>query len=411
MSSTTTDTPSSPGTPMSASEAGAVTETATLAGAVNLAPRAESGTDIRRADGPLDWQVRPHPTPSPDAERAAILADPGFGRHFSDHMATATWTAELGWHDPVVGAFAPLQLSPATAVLHYAQSIFEGLKAYRHADSSVHLFRPQANAERFARSAHRMALPKLPVEDFLSSLTTLVTADLAWVPEGGESSLYLRPMMFGNEVFLGVRPSVSAQYAVIASPAGSYFAGGPVPVSLWVSDQFIRAAPGGTGAAKCGSNYAASLLPQQEAIAHGCDQVVFLDASEHRFLEELGGMNVFVVGDDDTVLTPPLTGTILEGVTRDAILALAGELGYSAEQGPIELAQLRADVASGRVREVFACGTAAVVTPIGRFVQADQDDLVLATEPGPVTSRIRSALLDLQYGRREDTAGWLTRVA
>ena len=388
-----------------------MTETATLAGAVDLRPAAESATDIRREDGPLDWQLSPNPTPASDAERAAILREPGFGRNFTDHMATATWTAERGWHDPRVGAFGPFQLSPATSVLHYAQSIFEGLKAYRHADSSIHLFRPRVNAERFARSAHRLALPKLPVEDFLSSLSALVAVDSAWVPDGGEASLYLRPMMFGNEAFLGVRPSVSAQYALIASPAGAYFAGGPVPLSLWVSRSFTRAAPGGTGAAKAGSNYAASLLPQQEAIAHGCDQVVFLDAIEHRFLEELGGMNVFLVRDDDTVVTPPLGGTILEGVTRDAILAFAGELGYRAVEEPVELGQLRADVATGRVREVFACGTAAVVTPVGRFVEADTEDLVVGADPGPVTSAIRSALLDLQYGRREDPAGWLTRVA
>lgn len=393
-----------------AADSGAVTETATLAGAIDLDPATYSGTDVRRVDGPLRWPVDRNPSPAGDAEQAALMVDPGFGRHFTDNMATAVWTADAGWHDSRIAAFGPFQLSPASAVLHYGQSIFEGLKAYRHADGSVHLFRPEANAERFARSAHRLALPTLPVEDFVASLVELVRAEIDWVPTGGETSLYLRPMMFGSEAFLGVRPSVVAQYSVIASPAGAYFARGPVPVSLWVSEHYTRAAPGGTGAAKTGGNYAASLLPQQEAVANGCDQVLFLDAVQRRWIEELGGMNVFAVRSDGTVVTPPISGTILEGVTRDAILAFAGDLGHEAVQAPIDLAELRADLGAGRVTELFACGTAAVVTPVGRIVQAGHEDLVVATDTGPVTAAIRSALLDLQYGRRPDTAGWLRRV-
>jgi len=394
-----------------AADSGAVTETATLAGAIDLDPATYSGTDVRRVDGPLRWPVDRNPSPAGDAERAALMVDPGFGRHFTDNMATAVWTADAGWHDSRIAAFGPFQLSPASAVLHYGQSIFEGLKAYRHADGSVHLFRPEANAERFARSAHRLALPTLPVEDFVASLVELVRAEIDWVPTGGgETSLYLRPMMFGSEAFLGVRPSVVAQYSVMASPAGAYFARGPVPVSLWVSEHYTRAAPGGTGAAKTGGNYAASLLPQQEAVANGCDQVLFLDAVQRRWIEELGGMNVFAVRSDGTVVTPPISGTILEGVTRDAILAFAGDLGHEAVQAPIDLAELRADLGAGRVTELFACGTAAVVTPVGRIVQAGHEDLVVATDTGPVTAAIRSALLDLQYGRRPDTAGWLRRV-
>lgn len=396
----------------STSAVGAVTEAVTLDGALDLQPAVES-----RPSGGLRWAVRPNGSPASEADRAAVFADPGFGRHFTDNMATAAWTADRGWHDALIGPLRPFQLSPASAVLHYSQSIFEGLKAYRHADGSVHLFRPEANAARFARSARRLALPELPVEDFLSSLTELVRTEIAWVPGGGETSLYLRPLMFGDEAFLGVRPSLSAQYSVIASPAGSYFTRGPVPVSLWVAEHYSRAAPGGTGAAKTGGNYAASLLPQQEAVANGCDQVVFLDAVEHRWIEELGAMNVFVVRADGTVVTPPLTGAILEGVTRDAILAFAGELGYTPVEQPIALDDLRADVRSGRVLEVFACGTAAVVTPVGRIVQAGLEDLVVGTGSGPVTaappvtSAIRTGLLDLQYGRRPDPAGWLRQVA
>lgn len=395
----------------SAADAGAVTETATLAGAIDLEPATHSGTDVRRVAGPLPWPVDRNPSPLGAADRGELMADPGFGRHFTDNMATAVWTADAGWHDSKIAAFGPFVLSPASAVLHYGQSIFEGLKAYRHADGSVHLFRPEENAERFARSAHRLALPKLPVEDFVASLEELVRTEIDWVPpHGGETSLYLRPMMFGSEAFLGVRPSVVAQYSVIASPAGAYFSRGPVPVSLWVSEHYTRAAPGGTGAAKTGGNYAGSLLPQQEAVANGCDQVLFLDAVQRRWIEELGGMNVFAVRSDGSVVTPPVSGTILEGVTRDAILAFAGELGHEAVQAPIDLAELRADVGAGRVTELFACGTAAVVTPVGRIVQAGQEDLVVATDTGPVTAAIRAALLDLQYGRRPDTAGWLRRV-
>ncbi len=396
---------------MSAVEADARTETATLDGALAVRPAVEPGESAGRP-GPLRWSVRPNASPATEAERDAIFVDPGFGRHFTDNMATATWDAEHGWHDPAIGPFGPFTLSPASAVLHYSQSIFEGLKAYRHADGSVHLFRPEANAARFARSARRLALPELPAEDFLSSLAELVRTEIGWVPSGGgETSLYLRPMMFGNEAFLGVRPSRTAQYSVIASPAGAYFARGPVPVSLWVSEHYTRAAPGGTGAAKTGGNYASSLLAQQEAVANGCDQVVFLDAAEHRWIEELGGMNVFVARSDGTVVTPPLSDSILEGVTRDAILAFAGELGYAAGEQPIAIDELRADVRAGRVLEVFACGTAAVVTPVGHILQSGQEELVLGTESGPVTTAIRAALLDLQYGRRPDPAGWLHRVA
>lgn len=394
--------------------AAAGTETAaTLAGAVAPAPTTAPGARDRA--GALTWDLTRNPAPADAAQRTAVLAEPGFGRYFTDHMATAEWTAADGWQDGRIRPYGPFSLSPASAVLHYAQEIFEGLKAYRHADGSVHLFRPELNARRFAASAHRLALPPLPVEDFLASLEQLVRADADWVPAapgpgGAEATLYLRPMMFANESFLGVRPAACAQYAVIASPAGAYFSRGPVPVSLWVSEHFTRAAPGGTGAAKCGGNYAASLLPQQEALAHGCDQVIFLDAVERRYIDELGGMNLFVVRADGSVLTPALNGSILEGVTRDAILALGAELGLIPREEPVELDRLRADLASGAVTEVFACGTAAVVAPVGSILQSGHGDLVLGEEPGPVTASIRTALLDLQYGRRPDPAGWLRRV-
>ena len=345
-----------------------------------------------------------------EAEREAVLAAPGFGKHFTDHMVTATWTPEQGWHDGRLEAFGPITLSPAAAVLHYAQEIFEGLKAYRHADGSVWAFRPEANAARFARSAARLALPVLPAEDFLASLETIVRADLDWVPSGGETSLYLRPFMYASESFLGVRPAHEVRYVVIASPAGSYFSGGVAPVSIWLTTDYSRAAPGGTGAAKCGGNYAASLAAQQEAIAHGYDQVCFLDATEHRWVEELGGMNLYFVHRDGSLVTPELTGTILEGVTRSSILEIARELGHEVTERKVSIDEWRDGVASGELTEVFACGTAAVVTPLGRLGW-DGGEVALAGAPGPVTSTLRTALLDIQYGRAADEHGWMRRLA
>ncbi len=347
--------------------------------------------------------------PTSDHDRQEILAAPGFGKHFTDHLARATYTRSRGWHDLRVEAYAPLTLDPAAAVLHYAQEVFEGMKAYRHEDGSVWAYRPQANARRFARSADRLALPVVDEEMFLDSLRSIVTVDIDWVPSGGETSLYLRPFMFASEAFLGVRPADEVTYMVIASPAGSYFASGVKPVSIWLSQEYTRAAPGGTGAAKCGGNYAASLRAQSEAYEHGCDQVCFLDAVERRWVEELGGMNLMFVYDDGTVLTPPTSGSILEGITRDSIITLLRERGHEVREQPMDVATWRADAASGRLAEVFACGTAAVVTPVGRLVEPGAEHTTSGGDE--VTMAIRSALLDIQYGRAEDTHGWLHRLA
>ena len=346
-----------------------------------------------------------------DEERTQLLADPGFGRVFTDHMAVATWTPDAGWHDDEVRAYGPFAVDPATAVLHYAQEIFEGLKAYRQPDGSIRTFRPDANGERFLRSARRLALPELPVADFVRAADALITVDAAWVPDAeGERSLYVRPIMFASEVFLGVRPAAHVTFCVIASPAGAYFANGVKPVSIWLSQEYSRAAPGGTGAAKCGGNYAASLVAQQEAIAAGCDQVAFLDAVEHRWVEELGGMNLYFVQDDGSIVTPELTGTILEGITRDAILTLAAERGYKTDERRVDIAEWRDGVRSGRITEIFACGTAAVVTPVGRLAWPDGEVVTGNGETGPVTAEIRQALLDIQYGKAEDAHGWMHEV-
>ena len=358
----------------------------------------------------LSFEVRPHPSPRTAAERLAILEAPGFGVHFTDHMAVATWTAADGWHDSAVIPYGPFALDPATAVLHYAQEVFEGLKAYRHPDGSVWLFRPNQNAARMVRSSARLALPELPAADFLASIDALIAADAAWVPSAAEQSLYLRPFMFASEAFLGVRPAQRVTYCCIASPAGPYFASGVRPVSIWITTRYTRAAPGGTGAAKCGGNYAASLVAQQEAASHGCDQVMFADAAEHAWLEELGGMNVYVVTADNELVTPELTGSILEGVTRESILTLAAAFGLTPVERKIAIAELVDGIGSGQVAELFACGTAAVITPIGKLKDEDGTYVVGSGETGETTAALRKNLLDIQYGRAADPHGWLRRV-
>ncbi len=357
----------------------------------------------------LSYTTTPQVTPTAPGRRAEILAEPGFGKFFTDHMVQVTWTATDGWHGAEVAPYGPISLDPAAAVLHYAQEIFEGMKAYRHADGSVWTFRPHANAARFNRSAQRLALPTLPEDDFVDAIERLVQIDVDWVPNGGENSLYLRPFMFASESFLGVRPATEVRFMVIASPVGPYFSGGVKPVKIWLSSNYTRAAPGGTGAAKCGGNYAAGLAAQLEASANGCDQVCFVDAVERKWIEELGGMNMYFVHADGRLTTPPVSGTILEGITRASILELAKELGLSPEERPISVDEWRSGVTSGAIREVFACGTAAVVTPVGRLLWDGGD--VGNDTAGEMTLRIRQSLIDVQYGRAEDVHGWMHRLA
>jgi len=361
----------------------------------------------------LTFHLTRHPDPASDERRAEIHADPGFGQYFSDHMVTATWTKDHGWHDAAVVPYGPITLMPSAAVLHYAQEIFEGLKAYRHEDGTVWAFRPEANAERMQRSARRLALPELASEDFITSLKALVEVDEKWVPAygTGETSLYLRPFMYASEAFLGVRPANEVTYSLIASPAGAYFPSGLKPVTLWISEHFARAGAGGTGAAKTGGNYASSLAGQLEGIEHGCDQAVFLDSSTHTYIEELGGMNLFFVTRDNRLVTPELTGTILEGVTRGSILQLAKEMGLEPEERRIEIQEWKDGVADGEISEVFACGTAAVVTPVGELRwEGGSAPSTAGEEGGEVTRAVRERLLDVQYGRVEDTHGWLSRL-
>ncbi|MDX6739026.1 branched-chain amino acid aminotransferase [Actinocorallia sp. A-T 12471] len=347
-------------------------------------------------------------------EREAVLAEPGFGQVFTEHMITIEWDTERGWHDAQLRPYGPLSLDPATKVFHYAQELFEGLKAYRQPDGSIVSFRPEANAARFNVSCRRMAMPELPEETFVEALRLLVDADRDWVPTREGHSLYLRPFIIATETGMGVNyPSSKYLFCVIASPSAAYFSGAIKPVSVWLSTEYTRAAPGGTGFAKCGGNYAAAFVAQQEAVAQGCDQVVWLDAAEHRWVEEMGGMNLFFVygsGADARVITPPATGTILPGITRDSLLRLAPDLGIKVSEEPISVEQWRDDVASGALTEVFACGTAAVITPVGRVKGAD-GEFTISTEGGPVTLRLREELVGIQYGNRPDPYKWISRLA
>ncbi|MGP5251026.1 branched-chain amino acid aminotransferase [Brachybacterium alimentarium] len=346
-----------------------------------------------------------------DVERAQILADPGFGRYYTDFMAHASWTRENGWGGSEVIPLGPLSLSPATAVLHYGQEIFEGLKAFRHADGSVWTFRPERNAERLQRSARRLALPELSVEDFLESLKAVVAADEPWVPEAtSEESLYLRPFMFASEEFLGVRASHAVDYYVIASPAGPYFPRGVQPLVVWITDEYARAGAGGTGAAKCGGNYASSLLGKDEAAEHGADEVLFLDSETHTSIDELSGMNVFAITRDGRLLTPSLTGSILEGVTRESILRLAEDRGLEVVEQKLVMSELLEQLGSGEITEMFACGTAAVINPIGEFRAHGGTWSVGDGGSGEITLSLRQELTDIQYGRIPDRHGWLTRL-
>lgn len=347
-----------------------------------------------------------------DATRDALVAEGGFGKHYTDHMIVCEWSEKDGWGEPELKPYGPISLDPATAVFHYGQEIFEGLKAYRQPDGSVALFRPTANAKRFAKSAARLALPEMSEALFIETIETLVKQDAAWVPNQVGESLYLRPFMFATEVGLGVRPSNKATYMLIATPAGAYFDPSKA-VSVWISTEYVRAALGGTGEAKCGGNYAASLVAQKAAFKEGCDQVVWIDAVERKWVEEMGGMNLYFVkgkGADATVITPKLTGTLLPGITRDSILSVAKDLGYKSEEVMLSIDDWRDGVAAGEITEIFACGTAAVVTPVGAAKSALGTWVTGDGQPGVITMQIRNHLLGIQHGTIADTHGWIQRV-
>ena len=346
------------------------------------------------------------------ATRDALVAEGGFGKYYTDHMVICDWSEESGWAEPSLVPYGPLSLDPATAVFHYGQEIFEGMKAYRQPDGGISLFRPEANARRFAKSAARLALPVMPEALFLETVQTLVKQDAGWVPNKVGESLYIRPFMIATEVGLGVRPSNKARYILIATPAGAYFDPSKA-VSVWISTEYVRAALGGTGEAKCGGNYAASLVAQKAAAKEGCDQVVWIDAKERKWIEEMGGMNLYFVkgkGADASVITPKLTGTLLPGITRDSILSAAKDLGYKTEEVMLSIDDWREGVASGEITEIFACGTAAVVSPVGQAKSAMGTWVTSDGQPGKITMEIRNHLLAIQHGTTADKHDWMKRV-
>jgi branched-chain amino acid aminotransferase len=357
-----------------------------------------------------DFEIHASATPVPVAQREQLLVAPGFGRVFTDHMATIRWTDDKGWHDARIEPYGPITLDPAAQVFHYGQEIFEGLKAYAQADGTAAVFRPHANAARFSRSAARLAMPELPEKLFVRAIELLVTQDRAWVPTTVGHSLYLRPFVIATETGLAVsRPSASYLFTLIASPVSGYFGGKVSPVTVWLSEDYTRAAPGGTGEAKCGGNYAAAFAGQQQAISHGCDQVVWLDAAERRYIEEMGGMNLFLVygsGADARIVTPATTGSLLHGMTRDSLLKLGPDLGIPAVEDRISVDEWERGCASGEITEAFACGTAAVITPIGAVRSTGTNWVIGDGTPGPVTTRLRDELVGIQYGTRPDRYGW-----
>ncbi|WP_019928364.1 branched-chain amino acid aminotransferase [Nocardia sp. BMG111209] len=356
----------------------------------------------------------PHPAPVPAQRRQEILAEPGFGRYFTDHMVTIEY-ADGQWANARVEPYGPVAMDPATMVFHYGQAIFEGLKAYRQADGSIATFRVDANAARLRRSARRMAMAELPEELFVESVRQLLEVDADWVPAaGGEESLYLRPFVFSTEVGLGVKPAEAYKYMLLASPAGAYFPRGLKPVRVWLSTEFVRAAPGGTGEAKAAGNYAASLLAQRQAADKGCDQVVWLDACEHRYIEEMGTNNLFFVfgaGSEARLVTPELSGSLLPGITRDSLITLAADSGYQVEERKISVEELREGAESGAITEVFGCGTAAVVIPVASVRSEDGEFTIGTGEPGEVTMALRDTLTGIQRGTFADNHGWLRTLA
>ena len=359
----------------------------------------------------MEFKVTRNPNPTPDAEREAVIANPTFGTHFTDHQIVVVWEKGKGWHSAEVIPYGPILMDPSAAVLHYGQEIFEGIKAYRHDDGSIWTFRPTANAARLQRSARRMALPELPSDVFVESLRQLIAVDGAWVPSpDNEKTLYFRPFEIAAENYLGVRAANRAEYRVIASPVGPYFTGGLKPVAIWIALDSSRAGKHGTGEAKTGGNYAASLLAQQEGYEHGCSQVMFLDAESATYIEELGGMNLFFVFKDGKVATPSLDGTILHGITRDSVLQLMRDRGIDVQERKVSLDEIRSAAKAGELVEVFACGTAAVITPVGTL-KSKQEEIKISEDSGELTASLRQELTGIQYGRVADRHNWMHKLA
>lgn len=348
-----------------------------------------------------------------ESERKSIPLDPkklGFCKFFTDLMFTMAYSEEDGWHSPEIGKFRPLAIEPSSLVLHYAQTIFEGLKAFRTPRNEIQLFRPEMNAKRFNRSAARLCMPAVPEYDFMESIEALVRAEERWVPKSRGAALYIRPFMIASDSTLGVRASSSYLYMVILSPVGPYYSEGFNPVSLYVTDELTRAVRGGMGEAKTGGNYAASLLAGRVAREKGCAQVLWLDGVHHRYVEEVGAMNIFFVLNGNTLVTPKLNGSILAGVTRDSVLALGKHLGYKTEEREISIDEVVGGITTGSITEIFGAGTAASISPVGNLKYREKDFVVNHRQVGPISQQLYDMLLGIQYGEISNPFDWTRKI-
>ncbi|MFO7766119.1 MAG: branched-chain amino acid aminotransferase [Pelovirga sp.] len=330
-----------------------------------------------------------------------------FGKQFTDRMFVMQYDEGKGWHSPRIQPYGPFSLDPAAMVFHYSQEIFEGLKAFRRADGRVALFRPADNVARFNRSARRMCMPEVDESFFLDALLQLIRLEADWVPRNEGTSLYIRPTMIATEPMLGVRPSNQYLCYIILSPVGAYYRGGVAPVKIWISDFYVRAAQGGTGEAKTGGNYAASLYAAKEATENGYDQVLWLDAKEQRFVEEVGSMNMLFLYDG-RIVTSPLRGTVLDGITRRSALTLLAEMGYQIEERALTVDEVMEGAANGRLTEAFGTGTAVVISPVGSFCYKGHCVQLGDGNPGRLTMELYNRLTAIQYGKETDRHQWVT---
>lgn len=332
-----------------------------------------------------------------------------FGKYFTDHMFLMDYEAGSGWRDPRIVPYEPLSIDPAASVLQYSQGLFEGLKAIRGQDGKIRLFRPDRHVKRLTQGVVRMCMPEVPPDTMLKAVVELVRLDKDWVPSAPNTALYLRPTLIGTEPFLGVRPSRSHTFFIIASPVGTYYAEGLNPVSIWIEEECVRAARGGLGAVKAGANYAASLYAAERAKERGYAQVLWLDAAEHKYIEEVGTMNLFVE-IDGVFITPPLEGSILDGVTRNSIMTLLREWNREVVERPIAVDEIAQAHAQGRLTEVFGCGTGVVISPVGELGYRDKRMVINGKKPGPMSQRVFDEITGIQQGRIPDTRGWLVPV-
>ena len=333
----------------------------------------------------------------------------GFGKYFSDHMFVMEYSTEKGWHDGKIVPYGPLALEPASAVLHYAIEMFEGMKAYKTKEGRVLLFRPEMNAKRSNITCERLCIPPMDEELYVAAIKALVDFEKDWIPQGGGKALYIRPFIIADEVFVGLRPANHFLFIVFLSPVGSYYAGGLSPTKLLVEDEYIRAAPGGTGYAKVGGNYAGTLIAQKKAIAMGCDQVLWLDGIEKKYVEEIGASNAFFVIDGE-VITPPAEGTILKGITRDSSMQLLKKWGYKVSERKISIEEVFNACESGKLDEAFATGTAAVISPVGELTWKDRKIVINGGKIGTLSQKLYDELYKLQSGEIEDHMGWSVEI-